>query len=83
MSGTVTELDVAPAGVQCAWVHWVNRRVLMQVSEHKFALGLSVGAFASLTPFIGFRLVRDAAIALVLSGDLDASAVGIWCPGFL
>lgn len=45
-------------------------------SPHRIALGFACGAFASFTPFFGFHFVIAALLALVLRGNLLASAFG-------
>ena len=45
-------------------------------TPHAVALGVSAGAFASFTPFIGFHFAIGFAIAWVLRGNLIASAFG-------
>jgi uncharacterized protein len=64
------------AGFGRAWSYRMKRMARMQVSEHKIALGFSAGALASFTPLIGFHFVLAAAIALIVRGNLIASAVG-------
>lgn len=63
-------------GIKRAWSYRMKRMARMQVSEHKIALGFSAGALASFTPFIGFHFILAAAIAVLLRGNLVASAVG-------
>ena len=60
--------------MQYSW----QRVLRIDGSAHAVALGLAAGAFASITPFLGFHILIAAAIAWALSGNLIASAIGTW-----
>ena len=45
-------------------------------TPHKIARGIWAGVFASFTPFYGFHFIVAALIALVLRGNVLASAIG-------
>lgn len=45
-------------------------------SPHRIALGFAAGVQASFTPFFGFHFIAGAALALVVRGNVLASAVG-------
>jgi uncharacterized protein (DUF2062 family) len=45
-------------------------------TPHKIARGIWAGVFASFTPFYGFHFITAALIALVLRGNVLASAIG-------
>ncbi|NBN62544.1 DUF2062 domain-containing protein [Pannonibacter tanglangensis] len=56
---------------------YYGKRVLrLTASPHAVALGFACGAFASFTPFIGFHFLIAAAAALVVRGNVIASALG-------
>lgn len=63
-------------GVQRAWHYRMHRLARMKVSPHELAIGFAAGAFASFTPFIGLHFILAAVAALVVRGNLIASAVG-------
>jgi uncharacterized protein (DUF2062 family) len=63
-------------GVQRAWHYRMHRLARMKVSPHQLAIGFAAGAFASFTPFIGFHFILAALVALLVRGNLIASAVG-------
>ncbi len=53
------------------------RRLLrMRGTPHAIALGFSVGAFVSFTPFVGFHFLIAAMISWVVGGNILASALG-------
>jgi uncharacterized protein (DUF2062 family) len=54
----------------------MHRLARMNVSPHTLAIGFAAGAFASFTPFIGLHFILAALTALVVRGNLIASAVG-------
>jgi uncharacterized protein len=45
-------------------------------SSHSIALGCAAGVFAIFTPFLGFQMLLAALLALILRGNVFASAVG-------
>ncbi len=56
---------------------YVRHRVIrLSGSPHVIALGFAAGAFASFTPFIGFHFIVAAVLALVIGGNVIASALG-------
>lgn len=56
---------------------YYGKRVLrLTASPHAVALGFSCGAFASFTPFMGFHFLLAAAVAMIVRGNLLASALG-------
>lgn len=63
-------------GLSRAWRYIMFRMARMKASPHKLALGFAAGAFASFTPFMGFHFLLAAAIALVVRGNVLASAIG-------
>lgn len=63
-------------GVGRAWAYRMHRLARMNVTPHKLAIGFAAGAFASFTPFIGLHFILAAIVALVVRGNLIASAVG-------
>jgi hypothetical protein len=64
------------SGVGRAWRYLMHRMARMQVSSHKLAIGFAAGAFVSFTPFIGLHFVLAAIVALLIRGNIIASAVG-------
>lgn len=48
----------------------------MRVCPHRLSLGFAAGAFASFTPLIGLHFILALVIALVVRGNILASAVG-------
>lgn len=56
---------------------YYGKRVLrLTASPHAVALGFACGAFASFTPFMGFHFMIAAAAALIVRGNVLASALG-------
>ena len=56
---------------------YVRHRVIrLSGSPHVIALGFGAGAFASFTPFMGFHFIVAAVLALVIGGNVIASALG-------
>jgi len=70
------ELCWPSIGVRRAWHYRMHRLARLKVSPHQLAIGFAAGAFASFTPFIGFHFILAALVALVVRGNLIASAVG-------
>lgn len=56
--------------------YMTHRLARMKASPHKLALGFAAGAFASFLPFIGFHFIIAALAAVVVRGNLIASAIG-------
>jgi uncharacterized protein len=52
----------------------------IQASPHSIALGCAAGVFAIFTPFLGLQMVMAALLAILLRGNVFASAVGT-CAG--
>lgn len=63
-------------GFRRAWNYRMCRLSRLRVCPHRISLGFAAGAFASFTPFIGFHFLLAAALALVMRGNLLASAAG-------
>ncbi len=56
---------------------YVRHRVTrLSGSPHAIALGFAAGVFASFTPFMGFHFIIGAVAALVIGGNVIASAFG-------
>ncbi len=53
-----------------------HRVTRLSGSSHAIALGFAAGAFASFTPFMGLHFLIGALLALVIGGNLLASALG-------
>jgi hypothetical protein len=54
----------------------LHRLSRISSSPHVIAMGFAAGAFASFTPLVGFHFVTAALVALIMRGNLVASAVG-------
>jgi hypothetical protein len=63
-------------GFRNAWNYRMLRLSRMRVCPHRLSLGFAAGAFASFTPLIGLHFVLALVIALVVRGNILASAVG-------
>jgi uncharacterized protein (DUF2062 family) len=63
-------------GLSRAWRYTMRRMARIRVSPHKLAIGFAAGVFAAFTPFIGFHFALGALIALVVRGNVIASAIG-------
>lgn len=58
-------------------MHYVRHRVIrLSGSPHVIALGFAAGAFTSFTPFLGLHFLVAAILALVIGGNVLASALG-------
>lgn len=56
---------------------YFSKRVLrLSASPHVIAVGFACGVLVSWTPFVGFHFLMSAVIALILGGNLLASAIG-------
>ncbi len=53
-----------------------HRLSRIRATPHVIALGFAAGAFASFTPFVGFHFVIGALVAVIVGGNLLASALG-------
>jgi hypothetical protein len=56
---------------------YFSKRVLrLTASPNAIALGFAAGAFASMTPFIGFHFVLSFVVAFLIGGNMIAAALG-------
>lgn len=76
ISRRVQDLFWPRIGLLRAWRYSMHRLARIKVSSHNIALGFAAGAFVSFTPFIGFHFILAAAVAVLMRGNLIASAVG-------
>lgn len=63
-------------GLSRAWRYAMHRMARIRVTPHKLAIGFAAGVFAAFTPFIGFHFVLAALLALLVRGNIIASAIG-------
>lgn len=63
-------------GILRAWRYLMHRLARMKVTPHRLAIGFAAGAFVSFTPFVGLHFLLAAAVALLIRGNIIASAVG-------
>jgi hypothetical protein len=56
--------------------YFKQRVVRMSGSPHAIALGIAIGSGVSFTPFLGFHIVLGIVIALLVGGNLVATALG-------
>jgi uncharacterized protein (DUF2062 family) len=63
-------------GFRNAWNYRMLRLSRLRVCPHRLSLGFAAGAFASFTPLIGLHFILGMVLALVLRGNVLASAVG-------
>ena len=56
--------------------YMIRRLWRIQATPHSIALGCAAGVFAIFTPFLGFQMTLAAVLALLLRGNVFASAVG-------
>lgn len=63
-------------GWRRAFAYGWRRIIRLSASPHAIALGFAAGIFASFTPFMGFHFLLGAVVALVLGGNIVASAFG-------
>jgi uncharacterized protein len=63
-------------GFRNAWNYRMLRLSRMRVCPHRLSLGFAAGAFASFTPLIGLHFILALVLALVVRGNVLASAVG-------
>jgi uncharacterized protein (DUF2062 family) len=54
----------------------VRRLSRLRASPHEIALGCAAGAFASITPLIGFQTLLAVALAILLRASVPAAIVG-------
>ena len=63
-------------GVRRGWMYVWHRVTRISASPHVIALGFAAGVFASFTPFVGLHFVLAGILALVVGGNILASALG-------
>lgn len=63
-------------GFRRAWTYVWHRVTRISASPHVIAIGFAAGAFASFTPFVGFHFIIGAIFALIVGGNVLASALG-------
>lgn len=63
-------------GWKRAWSYAWHRVTRISGSPHAIALGFAAGILASFTPFMGFHFLIGAILALVIGGNVLASAFG-------
>ena len=63
-------------GFRNAWNYRMLRLSRMRVCPHRLSIGFAAGAFASFTPLIGLHFILALVLALVVRGNILASAVG-------
>ena len=56
--------------------YFKQRVVRLSGSPHAIALGVAIGSGVSFTPFLGFHIVLGIVIALLVGGNLVATALG-------
>ncbi|GAB5506548.1 MAG: DUF2062 domain-containing protein [Rhizobiaceae bacterium] len=56
--------------------YFVKRVLRITATPHAVAAGVAAGVLASFTPFLGFHFLIAAAVAIVLRGNVVASALG-------
>lgn len=54
----------------------LHRLSRLSSSPHVIAMGFAAGAFASFTPLVGFHFLLAALVALLIRGNILASAIG-------
>lgn len=63
-----------------SWIRsarYFSKRVLrLTATPNAIALGFAAGAFASMTPFIGFHFIISFALAFIIGGNMLAAALG-------
>lgn len=59
-----------------AWTYVWRRAHRLSGSPHSVAAGFAAGAFASLTPFVGFHFILSIAVAAVVRGSMLAALFG-------
>lgn len=59
-----------------SWQYVSKRIIRLSASPHTIAIGVSVGALASFTPFVGLHFVLAFILALIFRGNLVAAALG-------
>lgn len=72
----VRELFYPRGGWSRAFQYVKHRVRRLPDTPHKIARGIWAGVFASFTPFYGFHFITAALIALMLRGNILASAIG-------
>lgn len=64
------------SGVRRAYLYLWHRIIRIRGTPHVISLGLAAGAFASFTPFVGLHFILGGLIALLVGGNILASALG-------
>ena len=64
------------SGMRRATMYLWHRLTRISATPHVISLGFAAGAFASFTPFVGFHFVIGGIIALLIGGNVLASALG-------
>ncbi len=64
------------SGLRRAVTYLWHRLVRIRATPHVIALGFAAGAFASFTPFVGMHFIIAGIIALMIGGNVLASALG-------
>lgn len=65
-----------PSGWARAGRYVYQRLLRLRASHHAIALGLAVGVFVSITPFVGFHLILALMSAFLLRASLLGAAIG-------
>jgi uncharacterized protein len=63
-------------GLSRTWRYTLHKMARIKVTPHKLAIGFAAGVFSAFTPFIGFHFILAALIALLVRGNVIASAIG-------
>ena len=63
-------------GAKRAWIYIMYRIARIRVTPHRLAMGFAAGVFVSFTPFIGLHFILAALTAVLVRGNLIASAIG-------
>lgn len=56
--------------------YYGNRMLRLSATPHAIAAGFAAGVIVSWTPFLGFHIILGAILALLLGGNVIASAIG-------
>ena len=64
------------SGVRRAYMYLWHRITRIRGTPHVISLGLAAGAFSSFTPFVGFHFIIGGLVALIVGGNILASALG-------
>ena len=63
-------------GLRRAYTYLWHRMHRIRATPHVIAIGLAAGAFASFTPFVGLHFLVGGLFALIVGGNVLASAIG-------